>query len=100
MQFAGMMGVTCWMAGRWNLPRRVVIATSHDPLIEANAELTGPLAEAMYVHDVVFSTGIVDAVDHFIVASSEADLPCRNTHIAKASAAFAASAGRADDRPE
>ena len=33
---------------------------------------------------VVFSTGIVDAGDHYLVASGEADLACRLTHIPKA----------------
>jgi predicted GH43/DUF377 family glycosyl hydrolase len=60
-----------------------VLATSDRPLIEANAELTRPLEEAMYLRDVVFSTGIVDAGDHFIVASGEADLACRITHVPK-----------------
>ena len=62
----------------WN-----VHATSHPPLLEANPQLTQPLADKMYVHDVVFSTGIVDAGDHFIVASGEADLACRITHVPK-----------------
>jgi predicted GH43/DUF377 family glycosyl hydrolase len=60
-----------------------VLATSHPPLIEANTELTRPIEDQMYVHDVVFSTGIVDAGDHFIVASGEADLACRITHVPK-----------------
>jgi predicted GH43/DUF377 family glycosyl hydrolase len=60
-----------------------VLATSHPPLMEANPELTRPLDDLMYVRDVVFSTGIVDAGDHFIVASGEADLACRITHIPK-----------------
>lgn len=60
-----------------------VLATSHKPLLEANHKLTMPLDEQMYVHDVVFSTGIADAGDHFIVASGEADLACRITHIPK-----------------
>jgi predicted GH43/DUF377 family glycosyl hydrolase len=60
-----------------------VIRSSHRPLLEANAELTAPLQDRMYVHDVVFTTGIVDAGDHFIVASGEADLACRITHIPK-----------------
>jgi predicted GH43/DUF377 family glycosyl hydrolase len=60
-----------------------VLATSHHPLLEANAELTRPLEDLMYVRDVVFSTGIVDAGDHFIVASGEADLACRITHVPK-----------------
>ena len=37
----------------------------------------------MYVHNVVFSTGIADAGDHFIVANGEADLACRITHVPK-----------------
>jgi beta-1,2-mannobiose phosphorylase / 1,2-beta-oligomannan phosphorylase len=59
------------------------IATDHTPLLEANPDLTHPLHHLMYVHDVVFTTGIVDAGDHFIVASGEADLACRITHIPK-----------------
>jgi hypothetical protein len=31
----------------------------------------------------VFTTGIADAGDHYVVASGEADLGCRITHIAK-----------------
>ena len=60
-----------------------VLLTSHPPLLEANAELTKPLEDQMYVRDVVFSTGIADAGDHFIVASGEADLACRITHVPK-----------------
>jgi len=37
----------------------------------------------MYLRDVVFTTGIVEEEDHFIVASGEADLACRITHIPK-----------------
>lgn len=60
-----------------------VIAASHPPLLEANPELTRPIEEQMYVHDVVFTTGIVEEEDHFIVASGEADLACRITHVPK-----------------
>jgi len=60
-----------------------VLATSHEPLLEANIELTRPLEDQMYVRDVVFSTGIADAGDHLIVASGEADLACRITHVPK-----------------
>ena len=61
-----------------------VLATSHEPLLEARAELTEPLKEQMYLDNVVFSTGIADAGDHFVVASGEADLACRITHVPKA----------------
>ncbi len=59
------------------------IATSHQPLIEANPELTRPIAHQIYIRDVVFTTGIVDAGDHYIVASGELDLACRITHVPK-----------------
>ncbi len=60
------------------------IATDHAPLLEANPELTRDLEEQMYVRDVVFTTGIADGGDHYVVASGEADLACRITHIPKA----------------
>ena len=60
-----------------------VLATSHEPLLEANPELTEPIKHQMYLDDVVFSTGIADAGEHFIVASGEADLACRITHVPK-----------------
>ncbi|RYE04442.1 MAG: glycosidase [Sphingomonadales bacterium] len=60
-----------------------VIATSHAPLLEAAPELTRPIEDKMYVRDVVFTTGIADAGDHYVVASGEADLACRITHIPK-----------------
>jgi beta-1,2-mannobiose phosphorylase / 1,2-beta-oligomannan phosphorylase len=61
----------------------VCLATREQPLIEANPELTRPLEDLMYMRDVVFTTGIVDAGEHLIVASGEADLACRITHIPK-----------------
>lgn len=66
-----------------------VVATQHAPLLEANPALTQPLEHQMYVRHVVFTTGIADGGDHYVVASGEADLACRITHIPKA--AFARS---------
>jgi predicted GH43/DUF377 family glycosyl hydrolase len=60
-----------------------VLATCHQPLLEANPALTEPIEDQMYLDNVVFSTGIVEEDDHFIVASGEADLACRITHIPK-----------------
>ena len=60
-----------------------VLATSHEPLLVPNPALTEPIKDQMYLDDVVFSTGIADAGDHFIVASGEADLACRITHAPK-----------------
>jgi len=54
------------------------------PLIEADPALTAPIAHQMYLPSpVVFSTGKVDAGDHYIVASGEADLACRITRLPK-----------------
>ncbi len=61
-----------------------VVRHSSGPLIEANAALTAPLEHQMYLRDVVFTTGIADAGDHYVVTSGEADLACRITHIPKA----------------
>jgi len=61
----------------------IVVQTEHEPLLEANPELTRPIEHQLYVRDVVFTTGIADGGDHFIVASGEADLACRITHIPK-----------------
>lgn len=61
-------------------PSRTV-ATQHPPLLEANLELTRPLEDQMYVRDVVFTTGIAEHGDVYVVASGEADLACRITHI-------------------
>lgn len=59
----------------------VVIASDAVPLIEANAQLTRPIEHQLYIRDVVFSTGIAAHEDVYIVASGEADLACRITHV-------------------
>ena len=41
------------------------------------------MADKLYLTDVVFTTGIADGGDHYVVASGEADLACRITHIPK-----------------
>jgi len=74
---------TYWSLLDRNDPART-IATSHHPLLEAAPELTRPIEDQMYIRDVVFTTGIADGGDHYVVASGEADLACRITHIAKA----------------
>ena len=59
------------------------LATSHQPLLEPAPELTAPFEDLLYVRDVVFTTGIADAGEHFVIASGEADLCCRITHVPK-----------------
>ncbi len=81
---SGQVGVyrTYWTLLDRDDPSRV-IATGHPPLLEPVPELTEPLADLMYLRDVVFTTGLVDGGDHWIVASGEADLACRITHLSK-----------------
>ncbi len=59
------------------------IGGSHTPLLEPNPELTRPLEDLLYLRDVVFTTGIAELEDCYIVASGEADLACRITHVPK-----------------
>jgi predicted GH43/DUF377 family glycosyl hydrolase len=59
------------------------LRSDHKALLEPAPELTKPLSELMYLSDVVFTTGIADAGDHYVVASGEADLACRISHISK-----------------
>ncbi len=61
----------------------MVRRTDHRALIEASPALTDPINNQMYIRDVVFTTGIADGGDHYVVASGEADLACRITHIPK-----------------
>ena len=60
-----------------------VIATDHHAVLEPNPELTAPIADQMYLHDVVFTTGIAEHGEVYVVASGEADLACRITHVPK-----------------
>jgi hypothetical protein len=53
------------------------------PLLEADATLTSRITHQMYLHDVVFTTGIAEHDDDFILASGESDLACRITRISK-----------------
>ena len=72
----------------WSLLDRAepwrVVRTDHATLIAPAPALIAPIADRAYLSQVVFSTGIADAGDHYIVASGEADLACRITHIPKA----------------
>ncbi len=81
---SGIAGIyrTYWSLLDRNDPS-IVLRTDHKPLLEANAALTERVAHQLYLHDIVFTTGIVDGGDHYIVASGEADLACRITHIPK-----------------
>jgi predicted GH43/DUF377 family glycosyl hydrolase len=61
-----------------------VLRSGEGPLLEADPELLRPIEHQIYLRDVVFTTGIVDQGDRFVVASGEGDLACRITHVLKA----------------
>jgi beta-1,2-mannobiose phosphorylase / 1,2-beta-oligomannan phosphorylase len=66
-------------------PSRILRLEDETPLLEAAPELTRSIAHQMYLPTpVVFTTGIVEAGDHYVVASGEADLACRLTHLPRA----------------
>ncbi|MBW8911810.1 MAG: glycosidase, partial [Sphingomonas sp.] len=65
-------------------PWKLLRVEDDEPLLEANPALTAPIAHQLYLPtEVVFTTGIVDNGQDYIVASGEADLACRITHIPK-----------------
>jgi len=66
-----------------NDPSRVISVDDSYPVLESKPELTRPIKDLSYLTDVVFTTGLVDDGDHFIVASGEDDLACRITRIPK-----------------
>ncbi len=74
---------TYWSILDHDDPARI-IRTGHAPLLEPAPWLTAPLEDKIYLRDVVFTTGIADATGHYVVASGEADLACRITHVPKA----------------
>ncbi|MCK9540675.1 MAG: glycosidase [Novosphingobium sp.] len=80
----GSVGIyrTYWSLLDEHDPSRALLS-GEAPLLEPAPDLTRPIADLMYLGDVVFTTGIVDAGSHFIVASGEADLACRVTHVPK-----------------
>jgi predicted GH43/DUF377 family glycosyl hydrolase len=66
-------------------PTVVLRQADETPLLESSPVLLEPLAHQRYIASpVVFTTGLVDAGDHHIVASGEADLACRITRLPKA----------------
>lgn len=66
-------------------PSKVLRQEDGAPLLEELPALTDHIADRRYLPaPVIFTTGIADAGDAWIVASGEADLACRISHIPKA----------------
>ena len=75
---------TFWALLDCDDPANLLRVEDGTPLIEADPALTAPISHQLYLPTpVVFTTGIVAADDTYVVASGEADLACRITHIAK-----------------
>ncbi len=85
VEVSGNVGIyrTYWAILEKDDPSKIIWIEEKSPLLEANPLLTNDLTESIYLNDVVFTTGVVDAGDYYIVASGELDLACRITHIPK-----------------
>jgi predicted GH43/DUF377 family glycosyl hydrolase len=82
----GVVGVyrTFWAVFDADDPSKIIRLEDETPLMEADPALTASIEHLTYLPSgAVFTTGIVDGGDHYIVASGEADLACRITHIPK-----------------
>jgi beta-1,2-mannobiose phosphorylase / 1,2-beta-oligomannan phosphorylase len=79
----GEVGVyrTFWALLAAEDPLHILALGDREPLLEANPGLTDPIKHQLYLTDVVFTTGIAEHGDHFILASGESDLACRITVI-------------------
>ena len=65
-------------------PSRILQLEDVVSLLESRPDLTASIAHQHYIScPVVFTTGIVDGGDNYLVASGEADLACRMTLIPK-----------------
>jgi predicted GH43/DUF377 family glycosyl hydrolase len=64
-------------------PTQILHLDLENPILIAEPDLTKELSKDIYIQNVVFTTGIVDFGDVYIVASGELDLCTRITHIPK-----------------
>ena len=64
-------------------PSVVLHCDDEEPVLEARPDLSAPWKDLSYLTNVVFTTGILEEEDHFLIASGEDDLMCRITRIPK-----------------
>jgi predicted GH43/DUF377 family glycosyl hydrolase len=81
----GEVGVyrTYWALLEKNEPWVIRHIDMLNPVLIANPDLTKHLADSIYLKDVVFTTGILEHGDSYILASGELDLCTRITHMPK-----------------
>jgi predicted GH43/DUF377 family glycosyl hydrolase len=82
---SGEVGIyrTYWALLDKDEPLKVLHLADVTPVLEANARLTEKLAHQVYLDKVVFTTGIAEHGEDYVIASGELDLACRVTRIAK-----------------
>ena len=66
-----------------NHPEIILKIDDKHPVLESDPVLTKAFADLIYLDRVVFTTGISETTDRYIVASGELDLVCRSTQIDK-----------------
>ena len=74
---------TYWALLDLKNPLQIIHLELKKPLLQSKPGLTSHLQDSIYINDVVFTTGIADSNDKYIVASGELDLCVRITHIPK-----------------
>ncbi|MES2033828.1 MAG: glycosidase [Pseudomonadota bacterium] len=75
---------TFWALLDLDDPSVILRLEDQAPVLEANAALTDPIAHQLYLPSpVVFTTGLIDDGDHYLLASGEGDVACRLTRIPK-----------------
>jgi predicted GH43/DUF377 family glycosyl hydrolase len=86
VEVKGVVGAyrTFWALLDRDDPARILRLEDSMPLLEARPELSADLDNMRYLRDIVFTTGIVEDGDDYLVASGEDDLACRITRIPKA----------------
>jgi len=82
---SGNVGIyrTFWALLDKDDPLKILHLADTIPLMEANAALTENMRHQIYLDNVVFTTGIAEHGEDYIIASGELDLACRITRIPK-----------------
>jgi predicted GH43/DUF377 family glycosyl hydrolase len=85
VEVRGVVGAyrTFWALLDRDDPSRILRLADEAPLLEARPELSRGLDSLRYVRDIVFTTGIVEDGDDYLIASGEDDLACRLTRLPK-----------------
>jgi predicted GH43/DUF377 family glycosyl hydrolase len=74
---------TFWALLKKDDPMTILLLADTRPLLEANPLLVAGMRDLVYLDDIVFSTGIAEFKEDFIIASGELDMACRITRIDK-----------------